>query len=163
MVYLVFISEAECNACVWFKGFSTVVVTLWLWISCRTNTYHNVEVYYCYDQAKLLLSSPCSLANVDPIDVARNITGLNPETTLGKWQSFVYLFPSIILFKSNLDFIWGVFNLSKFLLFLCKLSSLGFLLIFAVVVVSKTFTTAETMLNARTLREWISAALGLVI
>ncbi|KAE8652105.1 hypothetical protein Csa_022352 [Cucumis sativus] len=52
-----------------------------------------------------------SLANVDPIDVAKNITGLNPETTL-------------------------------------------------VVVVSKTFTTAETMLNARTLREWISAALG---
>ncbi|XP_010519111.1 PREDICTED: glucose-6-phosphate isomerase, cytosolic isoform X2 [Tarenaya hassleriana] len=51
------------------------------------------------------------LANVDPIDVARNITGLNPETTL-------------------------------------------------VVVVSKTFTTAETMLNARTLREWITAALG---
>ncbi|KAG7943936.1 hypothetical protein I3843_15G071600 [Carya illinoinensis] len=51
------------------------------------------------------------LANVDPIDVARNITGLNPETTL-------------------------------------------------VVVVSKTFTTAETMLNARTLRDWISAALG---
>ncbi|XP_020236156.1 glucose-6-phosphate isomerase, cytosolic [Cajanus cajan] len=51
------------------------------------------------------------LANVDPIDVARNITGLNPETTL-------------------------------------------------VVIVSKTFTTAETMLNARTLREWISSALG---
>ncbi|GAB4826445.1 hypothetical protein Ancab_033340 [Ancistrocladus abbreviatus] len=51
------------------------------------------------------------LANVDPIDVARNLTGLNPETTL-------------------------------------------------VVVVSKTFTTAETMLNARTLREWISSALG---
>ncbi|KAK6278101.1 hypothetical protein POUND7_018424 [Theobroma cacao] len=51
------------------------------------------------------------LANVDPIDVARNIVGLNPETTL-------------------------------------------------VVVVSKTFTTAETMLNARTLREWISSALG---
>ncbi|XP_021768363.1 glucose-6-phosphate isomerase, cytosolic-like isoform X1 [Chenopodium quinoa] len=51
------------------------------------------------------------LANVDPIDVARNITGLDPETTL-------------------------------------------------VVVVSKTFTTAETMLNARTLREWISSALG---
>ncbi|KAI8549693.1 hypothetical protein RHMOL_Rhmol06G0044800 [Rhododendron molle] len=51
------------------------------------------------------------LANVDPIDVARNITGLNPETTL-------------------------------------------------VVVVSKTFTTAETMLNARTIREWISSALG---
>ncbi|KAK7266251.1 hypothetical protein RIF29_18893 [Crotalaria pallida] len=53
----------------------------------------------------------CNLANVDPIDVARNITGLNPETTL-------------------------------------------------VVVVSKTFTIAETMLNARTLREWISSALG---
>ncbi|XP_031405979.1 glucose-6-phosphate isomerase, cytosolic isoform X2 [Punica granatum] len=51
------------------------------------------------------------LANVDPIDVAKNITGLDPETTL-------------------------------------------------VVVVSKTFTTAETMLNARTLREWIIAALG---
>ncbi|GAV66330.1 PGI domain-containing protein [Cephalotus follicularis] len=51
------------------------------------------------------------LANVDPIDVARTITGLNPETTV-------------------------------------------------VVVVSKTFTTAETMLNARTMREWISASLG---
>ncbi|XP_078430425.1 sugar isomerase (SIS) family protein [Wolffia australiana] len=51
------------------------------------------------------------LANVDPVDVARSIAGLNPETTL-------------------------------------------------VVVVSKTFTTAETMLNARTLREWISSALG---
>ncbi|KAL5976930.1 Glucose-6-phosphate isomerase, cytosolic 1 [Asimina triloba] len=51
------------------------------------------------------------LANVDPIDVARSITGLNPETTL-------------------------------------------------VVIVSKTFTTAETMLNARTLREWITSALG---
>ncbi|XP_015575441.1 glucose-6-phosphate isomerase, cytosolic isoform X2 [Ricinus communis] len=51
------------------------------------------------------------LANVDPIDVARNIAGLSPETTL-------------------------------------------------VVVVSKTFTTAETMLNARTLRAWISRELG---
>ncbi|KAJ8470865.1 hypothetical protein OPV22_025208 [Ensete ventricosum] len=51
------------------------------------------------------------LANVDPVDVARNLKGLNPETTL-------------------------------------------------VVVVSKTFTTAETMLNARTMREWISSALG---
>ena len=43
------------------------------------------------------------LANVDPVDVARALNGLNPETTL-------------------------------------------------VVVVSKTFTTAETMLNARTVR-----------
>ncbi|KAH6806919.1 Sugar isomerase family protein [Perilla frutescens var. frutescens] len=51
------------------------------------------------------------LANVDPIDVARNIEGLDPETTLA-------------------------------------------------VVVSKTFTTAETMLNARTIREWIAVALG---
>ncbi|XP_076949761.1 glucose-6-phosphate isomerase, cytosolic 1-like [Bidens hawaiensis] len=48
------------------------------------------------------------LANVDPVDVARNISGLNPETTL--------------------------------------------------VVVSKTFTTAGRMLNAWTLREWISSA-----
>ena len=46
------------------------------------------------------------LANVDPVDVARALNGLNPETTL-------------------------------------------------VVVVSKTFTTAETMLNARTVR-WAS-------
>ncbi|GKV29897.1 hypothetical protein SLEP1_g38773 [Rubroshorea leprosula] len=30
-----------------------------------------------------------------------------------------------------------------------------------VVVVSKTFTTPESMLNARTMREWISFALGL--
>ncbi|XP_022767975.1 glucose-6-phosphate isomerase, cytosolic-like isoform X7 [Durio zibethinus] len=50
------------------------------------------------------------LANVDPIDVARNIIGLDPETT-------------------------------------------------CVVVVSKTFTTAETMLKARALWEWISSAL----
>lgn len=51
------------------------------------------------------------LANVDPIDVARALRGLNPETTL-------------------------------------------------VVVVSKTFTTAETMLNARTVRSWLIASLG---
>lgn len=51
------------------------------------------------------------LANVDPVDVARARTGLNPETTL-------------------------------------------------VVVISKTFTTAETMLNARTMRSWIIDALG---
>ncbi len=51
------------------------------------------------------------LANVDPIDVARNLEGLDPETTL-------------------------------------------------VVVVSKTFTTAETMLNAKTLRQWLTHALG---
>jgi glucose-6-phosphate isomerase len=51
------------------------------------------------------------LANVDPIDVARNLEGLNPETTL-------------------------------------------------VVVVSKTFTTAETMLNAKTVRQWLTNALG---
>ncbi|KAJ9567294.1 hypothetical protein OSB04_003260 [Centaurea solstitialis] len=57
------------------------------------------------------------LANVDPVDVARNISGFDPETTLGDITMFV-------------------------------------------VVVSKTFTTAETMLNARTLREWISSALG---
>lgn len=51
------------------------------------------------------------LANVDPIDVARALAGLNPEETL-------------------------------------------------VVVISKTFTTAETMLNARTVRSWLVEALG---
>ncbi len=51
------------------------------------------------------------LANVDPVDVARALNGLNQETTL-------------------------------------------------VVIVSKTFTTAETMLNARTVRSWIVSALG---
>eukprot|EP00271_Cylindrocystis_brebissonii_P011937 TRINITY_DN29970_c0_g1_i1.p1 TRINITY_DN29970_c0_g1~~TRINITY_DN29970_c0_g1_i1.p1 ORF type:complete len:657 (-),score=117.64 TRINITY_DN29970_c0_g1_i1:549-2303(-) len=51
------------------------------------------------------------LSNVDPIDVANALHGLNQETTL-------------------------------------------------VVVVSKTFTTAETMLNARTVRTWITSALG---
>ncbi|GBG24163.1 Glucose-6-phosphate isomerase [Hondaea fermentalgiana] len=49
------------------------------------------------------------LANVDPVDVARALSGVDPETTL-------------------------------------------------VVVVSKTFTTAETMLNARTLRRWLEDA-----
>ena len=51
------------------------------------------------------------LANVDPVDVARSLQGLDPEETL-------------------------------------------------VVVVSKTFTTAETMLNARTVRTWIKSTLG---
>eukprot|EP00854_Cymbomonas_tetramitiformis_P002537 gene2537-3287_t len=51
------------------------------------------------------------LANVDPVDVARSLNNLDPETTL-------------------------------------------------VVVVSKTFTTAETMLNARTVRAWLVASLG---
>jgi glucose-6-phosphate isomerase len=51
------------------------------------------------------------LANVDPIDVARALNGLDPATTL-------------------------------------------------VVVVSKTFTTVETMLNARTVRTWLKAELG---
>jgi glucose-6-phosphate isomerase len=47
------------------------------------------------------------LANVDPVDVSRALSGLDAETTL-------------------------------------------------VVVVSKTFTTAETMLNARTLKKWLT-------
>mmetsp|Transcript_5205 Transcript_5205/g.8552 ORF Transcript_5205/g.8552 Transcript_5205/m.8552 type:complete len:553 (-) Transcript_5205:443-2101(-) len=51
------------------------------------------------------------LANVDPVDVARALEGLTPETTL-------------------------------------------------VVVVSKTFTTAETMLNARTIRNWVVKGLA---
>lgn len=51
------------------------------------------------------------LANVDPIDVARALEGLDPRTTL-------------------------------------------------VVVISKTFTTAETMLNAKTVRDWLTAKLG---
>ncbi len=51
------------------------------------------------------------LANVDPIDVTRALTDLDPERTL-------------------------------------------------VIVVSKTFTTAETMLNARTVRTWITDSLG---
>eukprot|EP00854_Cymbomonas_tetramitiformis_P015310 gene15310-18114_t len=51
------------------------------------------------------------LSNVDPVDIARALEGLNQETTL-------------------------------------------------VVIVSKTFTTAETMLNARTVRQWIVSKLG---
>lgn len=51
------------------------------------------------------------LANVDPVDVARALDGLVPETTL-------------------------------------------------VVVISKTFTTAETMLNAKTCRNWLVQSLG---
>eukprot|EP00931_Biecheleriopsis_adriatica_P066720 TRINITY_DN4100_c0_g2_i1.p1 TRINITY_DN4100_c0_g2~~TRINITY_DN4100_c0_g2_i1.p1 ORF type:complete len:996 (-),score=256.52 TRINITY_DN4100_c0_g2_i1:68-3055(-) len=51
------------------------------------------------------------LANVDPIDVRRALSGLNAETTL-------------------------------------------------VIVISKTFTTAETMLNARTVKAWLVKELG---
>lgn len=51
------------------------------------------------------------MANVDPEDASRALSGLDPETTL-------------------------------------------------VVVVSKTFTTAETMLNARTVKAWIVNKLG---
>lgn len=50
------------------------------------------------------------LANVDPVDVARALAGLNPELTL-------------------------------------------------VIIVSKTFTTAETMLNARTVKNWLLTSL----
>ena len=50
------------------------------------------------------------LANVDPVDVTRALTGLNPEETL-------------------------------------------------VIIVSKTFTTAETMLNARTVKNWLLSSL----
>ena len=46
------------------------------------------------------------IANVDPLDIARNVEKIDPESTL-------------------------------------------------VVIVSKTFTTAETMLNARSLRRWL--------
>jgi len=51
------------------------------------------------------------LANVDPIDVKRALTGLNAEETL-------------------------------------------------VIIISKTFTTAETMLNAKTVKEWLIKELG---
>lgn len=51
------------------------------------------------------------LANVDPVDVAKALEGLDPETTLA-------------------------------------------------VVCSKTFTTAETILNAKTVRQWVTSALG---
>lgn len=51
------------------------------------------------------------LANVDPVDVAKALAGLDPETTL-------------------------------------------------VVVISKTFTTTETMLNARTVRTWLTTELA---
>ncbi|KAG5539003.1 hypothetical protein RHGRI_019528 [Rhododendron griersonianum] len=81
-------------------------------LGMQGNGYAKSNDITALDVAVSDLQSAINLANVDPIDVARNITGLNPETTL-------------------------------------------------VVVVSKTFTTAETMLNARTLREWISSALGM--
>lgn len=51
------------------------------------------------------------VANVDPLDIARNVEHLDPEQTL-------------------------------------------------VVIVSKTFTTAETMLNARSLRRWLLSSLS---
>lgn len=63
-------------------------------MGCRTNAEAAHEAYG--RQLRFL-------ANVDPVDVARALNGLSPETTL-------------------------------------------------VVVVSKTFTTSETMLNARTVR-----------
>jgi len=117
-------------------------------IFCNVQT---VSIFHL--QYLILAIILCSLANVDPIDVARNITGLNPETTLG---------------KCFICFIMIIFSFSFFPLSAAICSELVFLAIYifflsnyAVVVVSKTFTTAETMLNARTLREWISAALGL--
>ncbi|KAI8545764.1 hypothetical protein RHMOL_Rhmol07G0063800 [Rhododendron molle] len=90
------------------------------------------------------------LANVVPIDVARNITGLNPETTLGKVLSFGLFSAEGFMLMPERYF--GFYALV--IEFLCVICSCGG---------SKTFTTAETMLNARTLREWISSALGLVL
>jgi glucose-6-phosphate isomerase len=68
------------------------------------------------------------LANVDPVDVARATAGLDPEETL----------------VGSLWAIPGARTAWKPIIAACQ-----------VVVVSKTFTTAETMLNARTLRKWL--------
>jgi len=40
-------------------------------------SFHEINLLHVF-------ASMYSLANVDPIDVAKTITGLNPETTLGK-------------------------------------------------------------------------------
>ena len=75
---------------------------MWLYgflrVSCHACSRTNQEAAFEAEGRQLRF-----LANVDPVDVARALNGLKPETTL-------------------------------------------------VVVVSKTFTTAETMLNARTVR-----------
>lgn len=44
---------------------------------------HKNEFFNSYNILILDIFLCFSLANVDPIDIARNITGLNPETTLG--------------------------------------------------------------------------------
>lgn len=120
------------------------------WIQCQFCWRHILLFGWSKETSYFVLSSLkdlifngwlCSLANVDPIDIAKNIAGLNPETTLGK-SIFLHLLS--ILRSTALHLIYGK------------------ILPCVVVVVSKTFTTAETMLNARTLREWISSALGYV-
>jgi glucose-6-phosphate isomerase len=68
--------------------------------------YVQCNCYYCYCYCATTGRTLRFLANVDPVDVARALEGLDPEETL-------------------------------------------------VVVVSKTFTTAETMLNAKTLKDWL--------
>lgn len=40
--------------------------------------YHNMLNWF-----NVVFVSALSLANVDPVDVAKSIAGLNPETTLG--------------------------------------------------------------------------------
>lgn len=74
-----------------------------------------VVVRLCSTEPKAMMQSRGRtlrfLANVDPIDVARALNGLDPEETMA-------------------------------------------------VVISKTFTTAETMLNARTVRSWLTSQLG---
>ena len=86
-----------------------------------------------------------SLANVDPVDIARSIKDLDPETTLGNYHlTSIFI---ICMWLMNICWRFPYFSSNN-----C-----------AVVVVSKTFTTAETMLNARTLKEWIISSLGSVL
>ena len=79
------------------------------------------------------------LANVDPVDVARSLNGLDPETTLVVVVSKVSFY---FFISSSLHLRVG--DWTDLVMFCCV----------------QTFTTAETMLNARTVRQWIIASLG---
>ncbi|CAL8155733.1 unnamed protein product [Prunus armeniaca] len=79
----------ECHCC-WYKLW---VVFTGLITFCRSKGYRNSkgkatafpifrDYVRCILCKYLVLVLVVGLANVDPIDVARNITGLNPETTL---------------------------------------------------------------------------------
>ena len=107
------------------------------------------------------------LANVDPVDVKRALEGLEAETTLGDRSATLLWLPEAPPssgFPNLLHCIWPRAPAAAAAPLRARASSgnapTDSRPMSAVVICSKTMTTAETILNAKTVRSWIVSALG---